>query len=114
MVIEETPQLLDSARLVSFYKNTGLTSFAILDTLRQKYNVYAVPLYDCSGKNIHFNDSRKFMSGIGHGTLLILTDKTTDIPQGFIFEAPKGNYAGEKLVTKGTVAITVGRYIPAG
>ncbi|MBK1989313.1 hypothetical protein A0J48_017515 [Sphaerospermopsis aphanizomenoides BCCUSP55] len=87
-----------------------------------QYNVYAVDVLDCSGMNAHFNDSRRTTSGIGTGTLIILTDKNEDIPIGFIFgPSPSRNDVYGKSgayiemissldESSHVVAITVGRY----
>ncbi len=122
MVFAKAPQKLDSAQFSAYF---APSFHPLADGLSLKYTIYAVTVYDCSGKNVHFNDSRKYMSGIGHGTLFILTNLTTDIPQGFIFQPPvipkpKVNAADTTTFSIGakimgapgvaTVAISVGRY----
>ena len=105
----------ESYNLPAYFGTYRQQLAASISNLLQSYNVYAVPLFDCSGQNVHFNDSRKYMSGIGHGTLLLLTDKATDTPQGFIFSPPHKSSAkvvGTELMSQHVVAITVGRYIP--
>lgn len=111
MVIEKSPILLNQASLIAYFASYQQQLSEPIIALLQKYNVYAVPLFDCSGQNVHFNDSRKFMSGIGHGTLLVLTDKANDIPQGFIFSPPHSKpVLGIEYMGAHVVAITVGRY----
>lgn len=114
MVIQQRPYLLNADSLKSRY--FPFQAAANIDSLLARYKVYAVPLFDCSGENIHFFDSRKQMSGIGHGTLLLLADPAGDVPQGFIFspsgsptEVPKP-LVGE-LMGGHVVAITIGRYV---
>lgn len=115
MVIEQQPYLLNADSLQARY--FPLQSAGHIDTLLSHFRVYAVPLFDCSGKNVHFFDSRKLMSGIGHGTLLILTDHATDTPQGFIFSPPATAIStnipgpiGTELMGSHMVAISIGRY----
>lgn len=117
MVIQQQPYLLNADSLQTRYF-PGQTA-ANINSLLTQYNVYAVPLFDCSGDSIHFFDSRKLMSGIGHGTLLLLTDHVSDTPQGFIFSPPRKNSPpnplnpfGVELMGGHVVAISVGRYIP--
>ena len=117
MVMAQAPQSLTPAQFSGYFPPILKPQ---ADSLSQRLRVYAVTVYDCSGKNIHFNDSRKYMSGIGHGTLFIFTDLKNDIPQGFIFEPPVVSSAqpipvniGAKLMgapNVATVAISVGRY----
>lgn len=112
MVIQQQPVLLNMDSLNRYFAPYQQQLSGRIDSLYQAYNMYAVPLYDCSGQNIHFNDSRAYMSGIGHGTLLMLTDKANDIPQGFIFEPPhpKNPVVGTEFMGPHVVAITVARY----
>ncbi|MET0393368.1 MAG: hypothetical protein ABW019_09515 [Chitinophagaceae bacterium] len=112
MVVQQQPYLLNADSLSRYFP---FQTTANINSLLGRYRVYAVPLFDCSGENIHFFDSRKQMSGIGHGTLLLLADPVSDIPQGFIF-SPSGSPAepprplvGE-LMGGHVVAITIGRY----
>lgn len=113
MVIQQKPSLLNADSLQNRYF-PGQTN-AHITALLTKYKVYAVPLFDCSGDTAHFFDSRTQMSGIGHGTLLLLSDPATDIPQGFIFSAPKkidpSVPIGTELMGLHVLAITIGRYI---
>lgn len=113
MVVEQSPVLLDAQSIQPYFAPYQQQLSGRIDSLLQAYNIYALPLYDCSGENIHFNDSRKYMSGIGHGTLLVLTDKAGDIPQGFIFSPPhaKNPIVGAEFMSAHVVAITVGRYV---
>jgi len=117
MVMAKAPQKLTSAQFSAYFAPIFQTQ---ADSLSSRLQVYGVTVYDCSGQNIHFNDSRKFMSGIGRGTLFIFTDIRNDIPQGFIFEPPHASSAqsgpvniGAKLMgapNVATCAISVGRY----
>lgn len=110
MVIAEIPYLLGSDSIKHFYPNVSNDS---IRNFLKKYNVYAAPVYDCSGKNVHFHDSRTFTSGIGHGTIWILTEPSTEIPVGFIFSPPseKATMIRPKFLNnKNTWAISVGRF----
>jgi len=117
MVMAQAPQKLTPTQFSAYFASVFHTQ---ADSLSQTLNVYAVTVYDCSGQNIHFNDSRKYMSGIGHGTLFIFTDRAKDIPQGFIFQPPVASVSSAKPLNIGaklmgapnvaTVAISVGRY----
>ena len=51
--------------------------------------MYAVPVFDDSGLDAHFDDSRHQASGIGHGTVLIATSPSDDAPLGIITKASK-------------------------
>lgn len=110
MVMSEQPYLIGQDSVQKYYPNVSsndITSFL------QSYNVYAVPVYDCSGKKAHFNDSRYFTSGIGHGTLWILTQPGTGIPMGLIFKQPADTASSihvQMLSGEHTWAITVGRF----
>lgn len=111
MVFREAPQLLQqTTQLQAYYPNIPASNLTLLlDTV----NVYAVPLYDCSGQKAHFNDSRAKTSGIGQGTILMFTSKTQDIPMGFVFSSPnKSGTLGYEPMGNHVVAITVGRYTP--
>ncbi len=112
MVLSAAPVQLDAAGVKALFSNHNVP-INNLDSLLGAYRIYAAPLFDCSGKNIHFNDSRKYTSGIGHGTILVLTDINTDVPQGFVFGPQNLNYGVLKTFTLGTTmyAISVGRYI---
>jgi hypothetical protein len=115
MVIQQRPYLLNADSLLTRYFPDQTA--ANINNLLAQYNIYAVPLFDCSGENVHFFDSRKQMSGIGHGTLLMLTDHSNDIPRGFIFSPPQKTTGPARPVTgelmgSHVVAISVGRYVP--
>ena len=121
MVIEQRPTLLDTTTLRAYCTRQTTKS---LKNLVDSFNVYAVPLYDCSQINIHFDDSRRPilktktqpMSGIGHGTLIILASKDNDTPLGFVFGpamVKNPGFISRKLVGVGGVfAISVGRFTP--
>lgn len=110
MVIEKAPVLLNSTNaLKAYYPKLSNTT---LDSLLTSCHVYAVSLFDCSGENVHFFDSRKKTGGIGHGTILIYADKTTDTPFGFVFSPPsKSGVLGFEPMSNHLIALTVGRYI---
>ena len=109
MILEKAPALL-SADSVKAYMPAQ--SSANITALRTKYKVYAVPVFDCSGQQAHFRDSRAAQSGIGHGTLLVLTAPADDAPQGYIFSA--GQVSGSAIhydtLGSGVYAISVGRW----
>ncbi|MFP5041222.1 hypothetical protein [Parasediminibacterium sp. JCM 36343] len=112
MVLEEAPQLLNEAGLRSYYP--AVPDGEIKKVLAA-YHVYAVPLFDDSGLAAHFNDSRTKTSGIGHGTVLVMTSPVDDAPMGLVF---KGT-ATDKTINIRMVsvnnstsmyALSVGRY----
>jgi len=109
MILESKPALLDSAGLQTYYPNETTTKIKKFVTA---HKVYAVNLFDDSGQNAHFNDSRISYSGIGHGTVLIITDTLDDAPTGFIF-APSTTISYHPLDTTLCYAISVGRFTPA-
>lgn len=86
MVIASKPRLLDADGLRYYYPN--VVDGIIRDTL-QAYRIYAVPVFDDSGLEAHFDDSRHRASGIGHGTVLVVTSPTDDAPIGIITKASK-------------------------
>ncbi|HAX49801.1 MAG TPA: T9SS type A sorting domain-containing protein [Ignavibacteria bacterium] len=110
MVMSSQPYTVNFDTLKHFYPNVSDTSITLfLNT----YDVYAVPVYDCSGKEAHFHDSRLYSSGIGHGILWILTEKTEGIPVGLIFKTPGQNVVeinAQMISPLHTWAISVGRY----
>ena len=106
MIMENTPQLLNAAGLQAYYPKE---TTADINALLAAYNVYAVNVFDDSGEKAHFNDSRKNYGGIGHGTLMILTDLTDDAPMGFIF-SPSTTISYILLDPSVTLAISVGRF----
>jgi hypothetical protein len=88
-----------------------------VQNLIDSFTVYAVAVYDCSGIQSHFDDSRRDMSGIGHGTLILLANRATDVPEGFIFGPNNSGNAAEVkrgTVGQGVYAISVGRWVPPG
>ena len=86
MVIGDVPQLLDATTLRHYYPNVPNTK---IDSVLGAYKIYAVPVFDDSGKEAHFDDTRHQTSGIGHGTVLIATSPVDDAPLGLIFKAAK-------------------------
>lgn len=110
MVMSGQPYLMTYDSLRHFYPNVPDSS---INNFLSTYNVYATPVYDCSGKEAHFHDSRAFTSGIGHGTLWILTEPATGVPVGLIFKTPLSTSTeinAQMLNDVHTWAITVGRY----
>lgn len=109
MILESTPQLLGFDSLKAYMPSQ---STANINALMARFKVYAAPLFDCSGKKAHFRDSRQTVSGIGHGTVLVLTSHSGDVPQGFIFGA--GNASGSRIdydsIGVNVFAISVGRW----
>lgn len=112
MVIAHSPVLLNADSLSLYFKNKSMDT---INNLLASYNAYGVPVFDCSGTYAHFFDSRTKMSGIGHGTLVILTSKQENVPMGFVFgpeQASDSSYIGRGLVGKQAYAISVGRFTP--
>jgi hypothetical protein len=112
MVISQQPYRLNYDSIQRLYPHV---SSSTINTFLSTYNVYATPLFDCSGKHAHFYDSRTLSSGIGHGTLLMLTNPSTEVPQGFIFSRPYDTATvilTELMSNTHTWAITVGRFMP--
>ncbi|MEI6436823.1 MAG: hypothetical protein WCP32_18510 [Bacteroidota bacterium] len=110
MVIANNPYLIGYDTVHKYYPNVSAASINIF---LSSYHVYATPVYDCRGKKAHFNDSRKFMSGIGHGVLWIMADPSNEIPMGYIFEPPVPTVTSISPFILGPThlwAITVGRY----
>ncbi|MFP5042744.1 hypothetical protein [Parasediminibacterium sp. JCM 36343] len=110
MVMEDTPNLLDSAGLKVYYPSVSGTK--IKSTLAS-YKMYAVPVFDDSGLGAHVNDSRTATSGIGHGTLLIATSLTDDAPLGYVFDitgSPTSITIKLMTIANSVYAISVGRY----
>jgi hypothetical protein len=106
MILENQPQLLNTAGLQAYYPSETTSD---INALLAAYNVYAVNVFDDSGEEAHFNDSRKNYGGIGHGTLLILTTLSNDTPTGFIF-APTNSISYNLLDPSVFLAISVGRF----
>ncbi len=114
MVIAKAPQQLDSISLTTYLRKDS-TSPDTIGKLIHTYRIYAVAVFDCSGVQSHFDDSRTTMSGIGHGTLILLTNPKTDVPEGFIFGPNNAGNAAEikqGMVGQHVFAISVGRWVP--
>ena len=111
MILDSVPRLLDSAGMQHYYPNVSGVKIA---NFLKKRNAYATSVIDDSGKGAHFFDSRKKYSGIGHGTLILLTDTLDDAPIGFDFDgalsATTISFSSLKD-TNTTYAISVGRFI---
>jgi hypothetical protein len=110
MVMADEPYLMTFDSLRHFYPDVSDSSISeFLNT----YNVYGTPVYDCSGREAHFHDSRTYTSGIGHGTLWMLTDPRNETPVGLIFKTPLNTATeinAQMLNDTHTWAITVGRF----
>ena len=112
MVIDHAPKLLDADGLRYYYPNA---STAEITKVLDLYNMYAVNVIDDSGLEAHFDDSRHQTSGIGHGTVLISTTKTDDMPTGIVTKAKtKDTSINIRLVSENKstsmFALSVGRY----
>jgi hypothetical protein len=107
MVMENAPVLLNAAALQQYYPSQ---SIATLQSFLNSYHMYTINVYDDSGQNAHFFDSRASTSGIGHGTVLIATDLSDDAPLGYVF-APSSSINVHWINTTAPLAISVGRYI---
>lgn len=115
MVIARRPSLLTLDSLTNGYLHNK--SADTVQKLAKMYAIYAVDVFDCSGEYAHFNDTRHARSGIGHGTLLLLTSLKDHTPLGFVFgpNFVKDSAAiKQELVGVGVYAISVGRWQPAG
>ena len=117
MVISRQPYMLNADSLARYFPGQPMDN---ITQLLSAYRVYAVPVFDCSGINAHFFDSRNppayAMSGIGHGTIVILTSPQDDVPMGFIFgraqaKAKSNNPVLDRdLVGQQVYALSVGRF----
>ena len=112
MVTEKIPSLLDADGLRYYYPNAS--NVEIMKTLGT-YKMYAVPVFDDSGLEAHFDDSRHQTSGIGHGTVLIAASKMDDAPLGIITKANSNDTSIIiRLVSQNKstsmFALSVGRY----
>ena len=112
MVMETAPQLLNANSLSTYFPSQTLTQ---AKALLSRYNIYSVPVFDCSGQMAHFSDSRKQMSGIGHGKLIVYTDITDDAPTAYEFDSTQVTGSTLHMDTLGTsvYAISVGRFVTA-
>ncbi len=112
MVLETAPQLLNADSMQYYFPSQSL---AQAKSLLNTHHMYSVPVFDCSGQQAHFRDSRTLTSGIGHGKLLMLTSLSDDAPTGFIFDSLQVTYSTPHMDTLGTsvYAISVGRFVIA-
>jgi hypothetical protein len=111
MFVVEPPALLTASAFATQY---GGNNTMLNDSILNQYAVYALTVLDCSGKKAHFNDSRKKESGIGRGDILIITNKLTDVPLGFVFGPAKTqgtNNAHVSWLGTKVYAISVGRFV---
>ena len=112
MVIAAKPQLLDADGLRYYYPNVSEVE---IENKLKAYKMYAVPVFDDSGLDAHFDDSRHRASGIGHGTVLIATSPSDDAPLGIITKASnKDTQITIRLVSENKstsmYALSVARY----
>lgn len=109
MVLDAAPRLLGADSLRAFMPTQSLAN---VQALLARFRVYAVSLYDCSGQQAHFRDSRRTVSGIGHGTVLLLASPGGDVPQGFIFGTSGGTGRSIRYDSLGVncFAIALGRW----
>ncbi|RYD52358.1 MAG: T9SS type A sorting domain-containing protein [Sphingobacteriales bacterium] len=109
MVLEQAPMLLNTDSIKAYMPSQTISK---ITALQVRFRVYAVPVFDCSGQQAHFRDSRVLQSGMGHGTLLLLTDLTDDAPRGYIFSSGQvsGNTIRYDSLGAGVHAISVGRW----
>ena len=107
MIMTTAPTKLNAAGLKIFF--TSLSSSKI-NTFLSKHTTYQVNVYDdCD--HLHYNDSRakSGITGIGYGTILIVTDTLDDAPVGYFF-TPSTSLSYTTFDTAKTYAICVGRY----
>lgn len=115
MVIAHQPTVLNADSLRRYIGKDSIT--ISVDSLVRGYNLFGVPVYDCSGINAHFFDSRVVQSGIGHGTLVVLTSKTDNTPMGYLFGPPADStntIIYPSLFGPNLYAVTVGRWTGTG
>ena len=110
MIFADAPIKLSASGLKTFF--TTLSSSKI-NSFIAKHTTYQVNVYDdCD--NLHYNDSRtkSGITGIGYGTILIVTDTLDDAPIGYFF-TPSTSLTYTALDTAKTYAICVARYTTA-
>lgn len=109
MILDAAPRPLGPDSLRAFMPTQSLAN---AQALLARFRVYAVSLYDCSGQLAHFRDSRRTVSGVGHGTVLLLASLSGDVPQGFIFGTSGGTGRKIRYDSLGTkcFAISLGRW----
>jgi len=110
VILEKQPQKIayDTLRSYMPYQTA-----ANINSLLTRFNVYAVPVFDCSGLYAHFRDSRTQMSGIGHGTLIMFTALSDDAPVGYIFDTLQavGSTISYDSLGSHVYAISVARFV---
>ena len=107
MVMAINPIPLNATSLKTFFPSQSSTK---INAFIKKNKVYQVNVYDdCD--NLHYNDSRTSsgITGIGYGTILVVTDTADDAPLGYFFTS--GNsLTYTALDSTKTYAICVARY----
>ncbi len=111
MFMANNPGLLNSTSLKTFFPTLSSSK---INTFLSKNKVYQVNVYDdCD--HLHYNDSRATskITGIGYGTILIVTDTLDDAPIGYFF-TPSTSLTYTPLDTSKTYCICVARYTASG
>ncbi len=110
MVMEASPRFLTTDSLPGYFSPAKLP---LANSILVNHNIYCVPVYDCSGQQAHYRDSRARVSGIGHGMLLIMTSKADDAPEGYIFDSSNstGSTFHFDTLDSHAYAISVGRFV---
>ena len=108
MIMATDPIKLDAAGMKTFFpKVSSSKRTAFLGS----NNIYQVNVYDdCN--HLHYNDSRATskITGIGYGSILIVTDTLDDAPIGYFFTPSTSSLTYTPLDTTKTYAIAVARY----
>lgn len=107
MVIAKSPIKLNAAGLKTFFPTLSSSK---INAFIAKHNTYQVNIYDdCD--HLHYNDTRAIskITGVGYGTILIVTDTLDDAPVGYFF-TPSTSLTYTALDTSKTYAICVARY----
>jgi len=107
MVMATGPIPLNATSFKTFFPKQSSTK---INAFINKNKVYQVNVYDdCN--NLHYNDTRAAMSitGIGYGTILVVTDTADDAPLGYFF-SPGNSLTYTPLDSTKTYAICVARY----
>jgi len=107
MIMASDPIKLTATSLKTFFPTLSSSK---INTFISKHTTYQVNIYDdCD--HLHFNDSRAVsnITGVGYGTILIVTDTVDDAPVGYFF-TPSTSLNYTALDTNKTYAICVARY----
>ena len=107
MVMATNPIPLNATTFKTFFSSLSSSK---TNAFIKANNVYQVNVYDdCN--NLHYNDSRATvkLTGIGYGTILVVTDTADDAPIGYFF-SPSSTLTYTPLDSSKTYAICVARY----